>query len=194
MIDDGYGEDELWLEEKIAGRQRLLEIQASERGVSDPGMRDDLIQEGRIKIWDVLMREPDAAGLLSVATKRRMMKLVTQETTWFGQEGRQGLERDPLRRSWDSTDRDDDDTPPLEIVAADILSGVELAYHAGEIAEAINALPEKHREYVVLRFWGGLTNPEIAAIQEVNSGNMARTWNQAIRPVLAERLEHLVDA
>lgn len=191
MIDDSYGDTDLWFETRIRERDRLLHIQASELGVSDPGMRDDLVQEGRIKLWDVLVREPDAKGLLSVATKRRMMRLATGATTWTGQAGRQGLERDPLRRTWDTTD---DQDWPLLIEGPGLAEGVELAYHHGELAHALNALPKRHREYVVLRFWGGLSNAEIAALQDVNPSNVARTWTEVIRPALVAHLSHLENA
>lgn len=191
LFDDSFGDEDLWFEERIRERDRLSQIQVSEQS-SDIGIRDDLIQEARIKIWQILQERPDAVtGLLSVATKYRIRELVQRGQKWTGMKGRQGLERDPLRREWTTTD---DEEWPLLIEAADVLSGVEMAYHHGEILDAIRALPLNHQEYVMLRFWGGFTNVEIAAVQEVNAGNMARMWKDSIRPRLGEALHHLVDA
>lgn len=67
----------------------------------------------------------------------------------------------------------------------------ELDYHTREILEALNDLPEKHREYIVLKFWGGWRRSELDA--HFNSSNSARMW-QTAKPKLARALAHLKDA
>lgn len=41
------------------------------------------------------------------------------------------------------------------------LGNIELAYHHGEIADAISKLTKKEREYVYCRFWLGMKLPEL---------------------------------
>lgn len=189
MIDDSFGDDDLWFEDRIRERDRLIQIQVSEQS-RDGSIRDDLINEARLTVWKVLCEKPDATGLLSVATKRRIGELVQRGQRWTGMETKHGHPIDPLRRPHETVD---DEDHPVVVEAADVLSGVEMAYHEGEILDAIRSLEPRHQAYVILRFWGGYTNPEIAAIQSVGVGNMSRTWTTVIQPALAERLQHLVD-
>lgn len=52
------------------------------------------------------------------------------------------------------------DTVPDLFHAAD-LGGIELAYHEGEILAALSTLTPKEREYIVCRFWQGMTFPDL---------------------------------
>lgn len=70
------------------------------------------------------------------------------------------------------------------------LGTVELAYHHGEIHAALDRLSPREREYVALRFWGGLNYPELAEHFGYRPTNLWRT----ARPKLAEALEHLAVA
>jgi RNA polymerase sigma factor (sigma-70 family) len=72
--------------------------------------------------------------------------------------------------------------------APDVLDGVALAYHHGEIAEALDDLPAHWRQYVIDRFWHGMSDAESNARRETSV-----RWYR-VRPVLAERLAHLADA
>lgn len=195
MIHDGYGDNHYEydeMEETIREKERLLQIQVSERN-SDTNVRDDLIQEARITVWRVLSKRPDASpAYVHASTGKRVVELVTRGHQWFGMEGRQGLERDPLRR----IDRDSFDDPDFAIGATspDVLDLVAMAYHEGEILEALRTLPTEQRTYVVLRFWGGWTHNELRTVMHMNSLKMHALWDQEIRPALAARLNHLVDA
>lgn len=194
MIHDGYGDHHPEydaIEEVIRAKERLLQIQVSERN-RDAAIRDDLINEARITVWQVLEKRPDASpAYVHTASANRITKIVSG-ATWFGMEGRQGLERDPLRR----TERDSFDDPDflVEASAPDIFEGLLMAYHEGEILDAIRALQPNHQAYVILRFWGGWTAGEMAEVIGVKNINQARMWTDSIQPVLAERLAHLVDA
>lgn len=74
-------------------------------------------------------------------------------------------------------------------MAAEVLDGVVLAYHYGEIHEAIADLHPRWREYVYLRFWEGHGDSEIARLLGARVG-----WTDKVRPVLRERLAHLAGA
>jgi DNA-directed RNA polymerase specialized sigma24 family protein len=195
MIHDGYGEqhreyDEY--EEVIREKERLLQIQVSERN-RDAAIREDLIQEARITLWRVLERKPDAApAYLHASTAQRLTELVTRGYQWFGMTGRQGLERDPLRR----VDRDSFDDPGflVQATAPEVLDSILMGYHEGEILDVIRALPRAHQVYVILRFWGGWTHNELRTVLMMNSMRMHAMWGEDIQPVLAERLAYLVEA
>lgn len=193
MIDDGYGDTRDWehVEEVIREKERLIALQAAERH-SDPNDWQDLLNEARITIWEVLNRRPDAPpAYIHAATRQRLTEVATRGV-WFGMEGHRGKAIDPIRRK----DRDSFDDPDfaIEATSPDVFDAVEWGYHEGEILQAIRALPERYQRYVVLRFWGGLTPAELAPVMGVKSTNLARMWTDSIKPVLAEHLAHLVDA
>jgi RNA polymerase sigma factor (sigma-70 family) len=72
---------------------------------------------------------------------------------------------------------------PLE--APDVLDSIALAYHRGEIAAALDGLPDAWRQYVIDRFWHGMTDAESNATR----GTRVRWYR--VRPILAEQLGHL---
>ena len=187
MIDvsDGYGDG---IEQAILARERLIAIQAAERGARGPEW-DDLLQEARIAIWRVLETRPGTSGAYINASAGKRITEVLTRGVWFGMEGHRGRPIDPIRRK----QRDSLDDPDLAFEASspDVIDSVMLAYHEGEILAALEALPPRHRAYVVLRFWGGLTHAEMADELGVKPGNMSRMWSESIRPVLLERLGHL---
>jgi hypothetical protein len=189
MLHDGFGDHvEDFYEQVIRDKERLISLQAAERG-TDPNVWDDVLNEARITLWEVLVKHPDKPPAYAHrATGMRIVEVLTRGV-WTGMEGHRGRAIDPIRR----TDRDSFDDPDLglEVAAADVLESVQLAYHHGEILQAIAALPANHRQYCYLRFWGGYTNVEIAAIQGVKAGNMARMWTESIAPKLADSLAHL---
>lgn len=191
-IQDGFGDSGYdLLEQTIIEKQRLIEIQVSERN-QDVNLREDLIQEARITVWKVLEKRPDAPGAYIHASTAKRIAEVLRGGTMTGQPTNQGKPRDPIRRK----DRDSFDDPEFLVGASapDVLGAVEMAYHEGQILDAIRALPPRYQEYVILRFWAGWTPGELAPVIGVKATNQARMWKEAIRPVLAERLAHLVDA
>lgn len=72
--------------------------------------------------------------------------------------------------------------------AVDHYEAVALAYHYGEIHEAVASLNPLYREYVYLRFWCGMGDADAARVL----GSRPH-WHR-VRPVLAERLAHLEGA
>lgn len=65
--------------------------------------------------------------------------------------------------------------------------GMELAYHHGEIARAVDALTPRERQYVIARFWGSLNYPELTELFGYQPQGLWRT----ARPKLAAQLAHL---
>lgn len=191
-ISDGYGDQMTadQVEDLIRQKERLLQIQAAERQV-DPNDWDDALNEARITVWKIAVKggyEKDS--YIHASTGKRITE-VQARGNWTGQPSQRGKPSvDPIRRK----DRDSLDDPDwqVQIAAQGDLEDLLLAYHEGEILRALSALPERHRRYVVLRFWGGWTNTECAPVLGVKPGNVARMWTDSIRPVLAEHLAHLV--
>lgn len=190
-INDGYG-NETDIDSYIRDNERLLRLKSAERA-NNPADWDDLLNEGRIVQWEVLAKRPDAPRAYVSAAMSMRLTEVAMRGKWFGMPSQQGKASvDPLRRS----DRDSFDDPDSDIVvvAAETLDRVLLAYHYGEISQALNDLPERHREYVLLRFWGGYSNAEIAAQRGILGKEIERQWRVLIRPRLAGVLSHLAGA
>lgn len=79
-------------------------------------------------------------------------------------------------------------THDLHMRLSGFIDDFSLAYHHGEIAEAVNALPEEWAQFVRDCFWGGLTEAESNRLRD-----SAVRWRR-VKPVLAQRLAHLADA
>ena len=67
------------------------------------------------------------------------------------------------------------------------LGRIELAYHHGEIAQALDGLTPREREYVFLRFWCGWKLPQM---REHFGYEPSALWRKA-RPKLTLALAHL---
>jgi hypothetical protein len=198
VLSDGFG-DSLSTEEmtaEIESRERLLRLKAGDRlrgSSASSDVWDDVLQEGRIVQFEVLLKRPNAPpSYVSAAMSNRISEVVSRGT-WTGMSRTHGKQLDPLRRR----DRDsvNDETLQLDEVVAtgQVLDEVLLAYHHGEILEALNALTFTQRAHVVRRFWGGWSNAEIAAAQGCSKQTVERQWRTDIRPQLVRRLGHLVN-
>ena len=67
-----------------------------------------------------------------------------------------------------------------------------LAYHRGEIAQALDGLTEAQRRYVLLRFWENASTPELKqAFGYDPKALWSRSGRSAAREALAESLAHL---
>lgn len=132
---------------------------------------DELSQEGWIAVWRASRIRADEPWCMTAA-KNRMIDVLR--------------ERHQLTRGFDKTDLVGDDLTEL-CGAATELSGIELAYHRGEILAALDRLSPREREYVELRFWGGWVKAELVE----HFGYLpSATWQRA-RTKLAAELAHL---
>jgi RNA polymerase sigma factor (sigma-70 family) len=196
-IHDTFGDDrrDIDYEEYIRSNERLLKLKAGERLRHNQLARDiwdDVLQEGRIVQWRVLERRPESArAYVSGAMSHRISEVIKRDA-WFGYEAKTGHPIDPLRRH-DERDSTDDEEFYYEVVqAADWVDHVMLAYHHGEIAQALSALTFTQRQHVYARFWCGMSEDEIAALQGVSKATISRHWRLDIRPQLQGRLAHLL--
>lgn len=198
-ISDGYGDALSPLEEDLIDREGVLRAMAANavNGVRDPRF-PDVLQEGRITFWQNHESLPDDENRIRYSMHRarqRMQHIATRDEILTGQASRAGRPEVKVVAHLDKPV-----TPQGDVTLGDLLGiaasieGVEMAYHHGEIQQAINALDPEHREYVVLRFWGGWTDSEIARHLGVSTSGMHNRWVRRIRPTLVEHLGHLVGA
>jgi len=137
--------------------------------------RQDLAQEGWIAMWRALQAFDQEKGSLpswlTTAARMRMGDVV-----------RRGLTTGAAPRyGGHSAVEIPVDKLPEPIKEA--LHTVELAYHAGEIRQAIDQLTPIQREYVIRRFWGDEAHTAI-------SSDIGNGWVGA-RPKLRTFLGHL---
>lgn len=153
-----------------------LRVTAANMTSDDP---ESLSQEGWVAIWRALPdydgRAPFEPWVKTVA-RNRMRNVIRDSHA--------------ARRDIRRVDHYPDVADVCD-VAID-LAGVEMAYHHGEIRAAIDALNPRQREYVLARFWGGLTYNELNARFETKQSNAA-IWKR-VRRQLAEQLAHLAVA
>lgn len=175
-VSDGFGESHA-LDDYLREQEGLLQYKAS---------RDqDAVQEARVAVWLTLAKHPQATrSYLDQAASWRIISHLRGEA----QTGESRTLHGPHKQPEPSFTTEDVAT---ELAAPDALEAANLAYHQGEIMRAIAELPQVHREYVVLRFWGDLSRDEIGRALRRNPGNLATTWKHQIQPQLAKSLAHL---
>lgn len=154
------------IEKILPDYRRWLYKMANEYAASRPALIDDLVQEGYVAMWRALPKYDPAQGhlpsFLTFCARSRMID-VLRRGTWTGKPEMRGS------RSVDEVAHVDEfDDPDVLLGGVGALEGVEIAYHDGEIAAAIDALPEAQRRHVIGRFWLGLDptsrDPEMVAL------------------------------
>lgn len=152
-------------------------LRAVSRAMLSEAMRrhaEDVAAEGWIAIWRELYRvgwKADEPWLKTVARNR--MRDVVKAMLASNRDERQTLYADDLTELWEGEET---------------LGAVELAYHRGQIAQALDQLTPKQREYVYLRFFCGWQKTELNEHFAMASAN--NLWKYA-RPKLALALAHL---
>lgn len=144
---------------------------------------EDLAQEGWIAMWRAHPERYDAPDdfILKQAARRRMNDVLTTIIR-----GERGGKRGAKPLDTETVLVDD-----FELLALSVdLPAVELAYHHGEVLEALNSLSPAERRYVYLRFWLGY---DWKGINEHFGYRADSLWRPA-RTKLLERLGHLIPA
>jgi RNA polymerase sigma factor (sigma-70 family) len=145
-------------------------------GFGDPRL-DDLIQEGYIAMWRALGTfSPDRGALPAWLTYKA-----------------HGRMQEFLRRAKNVPCTDLDAAPEEALAAPDLIDSLSLAYHDGEIAQAISHLSPAQRRYVTARFWLGLSGKEMRELG-VFSYEAHSLWASPVngaRKKLAAELSHL---
>lgn len=191
MINDGFG-NEISESELVANYHNWSHAVAGAMVNASSSLYDDLVQEALIEVWKVAQRKPEgvSATYVAKAAKYRMLGIV-QGKQMTGADPTPGPKFRPAEHDVDWQDEATTDTFQSLLVAADALAAVEWAYHQGEIVQALNALPERDRRYVVARFWEGKTDTEIAAETGVSNKSLGIRWKRTVVPRLVAQLHHL---
>lgn len=191
-ISDGFGD--LTPAEIVENYRRWAHKVANvKRAPFDP-IHDDLVQEALLAIWEVLQRKgTDIAATYLAAAGSHRMNDVLDGRPMRGSPSEGGKTYRPKTVSSDGLA---ETAPDLweQLLSVDALAEVELAYHHGEILSALSDLKPQYRAYVVMRFWGGLRDVDIADRMGTTNKIVGTWWSRAIAPVLRERLSHMADA
>lgn len=196
-------ESEYHTAEEILSENRAWIIGTARRITFDPDRVDDVAQEGNIALWRAFQELSGVTEPERTEWSRNRAKIRMRHIADTNRRERE-VGHEPLRGHVDvkpvtSLDK------PVELSSGggspvtlgdllpgpDPLLGLEIAYHHGEISRVINSLEPEHREYVVLRFWGGLTSTEAARETGMSTSGAHNRWVRTIRPRLAEGLAHL---
>jgi RNA polymerase sigma factor (sigma-70 family) len=142
---------------------------------------EDLAQEGWIAVWKALPDYPAGRAeelripWCKTVARNRMLNWIRDELLA------------PTRGEDNSTLVDDMATVWEGAQAA---HEVDRSYHDGEIAAALQQLTLRQRDYVVARYWHGMSAKELDAHFGVTNC-AAAYWNTRVRSGLAEKLGHL---
>jgi DNA-directed RNA polymerase specialized sigma24 family protein len=215
--------------------------------IGGPNTHDDLVQEGRIAMWQALSSfNPELGALPAYLTTRansHMLQCITRGH-WTGKEkkkvgatnagiqkrrlidqfrGRFKLETglyptqqqiaESLGMTLSSVSRylsnpaveatgvneysldallDSDLGFETLLAAADLIDSIQLAYHRGEIVQALDSLTPQQKRYVVLRFWCGYITGELKTVFGYDPSGLWTSQVNGARMKLRAELSHLV--
>lgn len=74
-----------------------------------------------------------------------------------------------------------------------VIDIVIAAYHAGEVARALDSLTPGQLRYVVQRFWGGLSTAELTTLWGYDPNSLWHSKKNGARQRLAVALAHLLE-
>lgn len=205
QISEDYGEDVVV---RFDGWVRAC----ARRHCSDTARMDDVVQEGRIALWQTYTRSGEISHAIRDAERRiQQMSWYSPPPTGSVHEGPRYEPKTFSVQAATTTDEGDEADYLIERLGlVDHLTDVEWAYHRGEIARALEALNPRQRAYVFARFWCGAegqagtrdsgyndflaNNPQVYDRNgSVWSGRKQASGKRTpgARDILRERLEHL---
>lgn len=156
---------------------------------------DDLIQEGRIKVWGLESKYPGKPmAFYAKAAKRRMIDVAHNGNPMTGESPHVGhidvLSDKPTVSL--SAPVGEYDTELGSLLAEELAERhhavPELAYHRAEIREVLKLFPESQRHYIFCRFWLGWTRGQL---ESEGMGCMDDYWHRKAKSTLATKLAHL---
>lgn len=165
----------------------------------DRQTQEDLAQECYYAMWEALKKYDPAKGalpsFLTVSATNRLNRVLKRDA-YLGTPGVRGHRREAAAVPIDTTPNPTEESGGwIDRQLSTTLGDVELAYHHGEIMDAIRTLTPKQQRYVYYRFWHQMTNPEIRQI--IGGGDPSGHWThpeRGARARLAARLGDLADA
>lgn len=149
-----------WLEQHGAALVLL-----ARQWVSSRADAEDVVQEAFVRFWRSRQRASDSAAYLYACVKHCALD-------WQRGRKRQAKREEAAARA----EADTCFAGPLEQEERRVV-----------IETALRKLPENQREVVVMKIWGGLSFPEIAAVLRVSANTAASRYRYALA-TLSERL------
>ena len=159
--------------DELRAARPLVEIMAAERCKDRPDLFQDAVQEGLIALWRVSETHPDASDRYRRACARNAVANVLRGRPLTGQASRRGWQDAA------TTAVPVDPTMPDPAYVEPGFARVETDSETSFLREAVAGLPDRQREYVVLRFWGGMSDAEIAAALGTTASAMHHVWRAA---------------
>ncbi|WP_428957806.1 RNA polymerase sigma factor [Streptomyces sp. cg35] len=200
-LNDGYG-DALTTDEVIGEYESWLHARAHQMlSPADP-RHDDLVQEGRIAMWQALDRHDPVKGALpSWLTQHatwHMRDVLTHRDRWTGRparSGNSGVDQKVTHvESLDAHLDPGDGQPSREHVAGitpDVADEAMIAYHRGEISKALDLLSDSQKRYVHLRFFDDLKGAEMKAQFGYDPSALWNSPRNGAKHKLRAHLSHL---
>lgn len=158
-------------------RPWLVRTARGMRSVNASMSFEDLCQEGSIAMWKALNAYDPTRGPVDLWLKAKARWSMLN-----------AIARDRAYVTESASDIDDD------FECADRSIDMDLAYHEGEIHEAISRLTPKQREYVLRRFWGQQGTRELTSVFGYDPGSLWTSQRNGARKKLRESLAHLSEA
>ena len=128
---------------------------------------EDVVQEAFVRCWRSRGRVEDPVAYLYASVRHGALD-------WLRTRGRQRRREEAVACP---------ESEPL------FTSPIEAEERRAAIEAALRQLPENQAEVVVMKIWGGLTLPQIAAALQVSTNTVASRYRYA----LAKLREHLVE-
>ncbi len=153
----------------------------------DSPLVQDLVQEGYIAMWKAIRSFVPGKGELDYWLKFKALNRMKTVSI----RAREHPEREPLELDRPRTETGESLADMLE--GPDLLDQIDIAYHHGEIAAAIDRLSPAQKRYVIARFWLGLSGNEMRQLG-VFPYDPSALWNRSgsgARWKLQKELAHL---
>lgn len=169
----------------------LLGIVAAERTHERPDLFDDVRQEALIRAWEVERDAPEAPREYVLAAARNAATDAVRGRPGFGESGRRGWQdaHDVAGPLTVDDDHDVDTVAPLaDASAARALEEADLADVCEAVRTAVRELPAADRNAVFLRFWQGMTWPQVAAELDRGTNATRVRFERHIAPTLRASL------
>lgn len=142
----------------------------------DQELQKDLAQEGWIAMWKALKVHDATQGPLDWWLKYRARGRMLQyfRLKYLRETAVDGSSEEDSSSFWDR-------------VMEPVVEQLEMAYHEGQIREAVDSLTSRQREYVHLRFWKDYRDSELTAHFGYEPGGLWRAGKKRLK----EQLNHL---
>jgi RNA polymerase sigma-70 factor, ECF subfamily len=140
------------------GRHGVALVLFARQWVPNLADAEDVVQEAFFRFWRSRQRATDPTAYLYACVKNCALE-------WQRGRSRQARREEAAARP---------EAEPL------FVGPLEQDEHRAVIEAALHQLPENQREVLVMKIWGGLSFPQIAAAMQVSTGTAASRYRYAL--------------